>query len=429
MSKEVLETVIDLERRHTQWRSDCLNMIAAENVMSQSVRNRLSTDLGCRYVNVVGPTLATDWATYEEVKAYEGLDYIVEVEKSCHKLLLELFAAKYADYRPISGSAAILGNWLALTNVGDIIMTTDVYGGGHGAGWDESARLTGRKIEHWPFDSQEFIIDVDAAKKKIKQIKPKLLVFGASRILFPAPLKELKATADEVGAYCVYDGSHVMGLIAGKRFQDPLREGAFTLFGSSHKTFPGPQGGVILSNAEQGTLRKLDTTLVPSLFDNYHQNRVAAMTVATAEMIKYGEDYADQVIRNAKALGQALNGEGFTVVGSHKGFTETHQILLDVRPLGRDGIESTKALASCNIITNRGPLPGDPRGRHGAIRVGVSELTRTGMKETTMADVARLFKKCLIDNVEVKRVREEVVQLKRQYKTLHYSFDQGLSAY
>jgi glycine hydroxymethyltransferase len=351
------------------------------------------------------------------------------MEKICHSLLVKLFAAKYADYRPISGSAAILGNWLALTNIGDTIMTTDVYGGGHGAGWDESARLTGRKIEHWPFDSQEFIIDADAAKKKIRQVKPKLLVFGASRILFPAPLKELKATADEVGAYCVYDGSHVMGLIAGKRFQDPLREGAITLFGSSHKTFPGPQGGIILSNAGQDTLRKLDETLVPSLFDNYHQNRVAAMTIAAAEMIEYGEEYADQVIKNAKALGQALNEQGFTVVGSHKGFTETHQILLDVRPLGRDGVESTKALASCNIITNRGNLPGDPKGKHGAVRLGVSELTRTGMKTTAMVDVAKLFRKCLIDHAGARRVREEVVQLKQEYKKLHYSFDQGLSAY
>jgi glycine hydroxymethyltransferase len=430
MSREVLEKIVELERRHIEWRSNCLNMIAAENIASPSVRNRLPTDFGCRYVNTVGPALATNWATYEEGKVYEGLDHIVEVEKICQKLLQQLFRAKYADYRPLSGSAAILGNWAALTDVGDVIVTTDIESGGHGEGWDDAAILMGRKIEHWPFDSKEFTIDLEAAKKKIKRIKPKLLVFGASRILFPAPIRELKDVADNVGAYCTYDGSHVLGLIAGRRFQDPLREGVITLFGSIHKTFPGPQGGVVLSNADEDVLKRLDIAMVPSLFDNYHQNRVAALAVAAAEMIEYGEKYADQIIRNAKALGQALNDEGFTVVASHKGFTETHQILLDVRPTGRGGIESAKALASCNIIANRGFLAGDRKERKsGAVRFGVSELTRIGMKESTMADVARLIRKCLLDNVSPATVKQEVIQLRQQYNRLEFSFDQGLPPY
>jgi glycine hydroxymethyltransferase len=429
MNKDILRKVIEIERRHTKWRSNCLNMIAAENVSSPSVRKRLSSDFGCRYVNAYAPTLATDWKAFEEVEWYEGLDYIQEVERLCHGLLKKLFNAKYADYRPISGSAAILANWLALTDVGDTIVTTHEYDGGHGPGWDESAVLMGRKIEHWPFDSREFVIDVEKAKKQIDQIKPKLLVFGASQILFPAPLKELKSAADEIGAYCVFDGSHVMGLLAGKRLQDPLREGALTLFGSTHKTFPGPQGGLIVSNAEEAILRKLDRTLDPSLFDNYHQHRVAALTVAIAEMLEFGEKYADQVIRNAKALGQALAEEGFTVVGAHKGFTETHQILLDVRPLNREGKEATKALSSCNIITNKVHLPGDPEEKFGGMRLGASEMSRTGMKEKDMKDVARVFRKCLIDRVDRKRVKKEVMELKRAFKKVYYSFDKGLSAY
>lgn len=126
-NKEVIERIVNLEQKHIQWRSTCLNMIASENVVSPSVRNRLPTDFGCRYVNTIGPTLATDWAAYEEVKVYEGLDYIVEMEKICYNLLQKLFRAKYADYRPLSGSASILCNWAALTNVGDVIMTTDAF--------------------------------------------------------------------------------------------------------------------------------------------------------------------------------------------------------------------------------------------------------------------------------------------------------------
>jgi glycine hydroxymethyltransferase len=430
VSNKILDAVVDLERKHVQWRKNCLNMIAAENITSRSVRDRLPTDFGCRYVNAVAPALATNWSAYERVKVYEGLDIIVEVEKICQRLLQDLFRAKYADYRPVSGSAAILGNWAALTDVGDVIMTTDIESGGHGEGWDDAARIMGRKIEHWPFDEKEFNIDVDAGRRKIKCIKPKLLVFGASRILFPAPIEELKDVADEVGAYCTYDGSHVLGLIAGKRFQDPLREGVVTLFGSSHKTFPGPQGGVVLSNADQDVLKKLDTAMVPSLFDNYHQNRVAALAIAAGEMIQFGEDYADQIVRNAKALGGALNDEGFTVVGSNKGYTETHQILLDVRPIGREGVETAKALASCNIIANRGYLSGDLRKRKsGAVRFGVSELTRIGMKESTMAEVARLIRKCLLDNSPAPTVRQEVIELKREYNRVLFSFDEGLPAY
>ena len=261
VSKRVTRSIVSLEKKHAHWRSNCLNMIASENVVSPSVRKRLDSDFECRYTNAYAPTLSTNWASFDAW--YEGLGYVEQVERICHGLLKKLFAAQYADYRPISGSAAILANWLALTEVGDTIVTTSPNDGGHGEGWDEAARLTGRKIEYWPFDANEFVIDSTKAKEMIKQLKPKLLVFGSSQILFPAPLHELKALADEVGSYCVYDGSHVMGLIAGKQFQDPLREGATTLFGSTHKSFPGPQGGIILSNADEKITSKLDSTLDP----------------------------------------------------------------------------------------------------------------------------------------------------------------------
>jgi glycine hydroxymethyltransferase len=430
MNKEILEKVLDLEKKHIGWRSNCLNMIAAENVSSPCVRNRLNSDFECRYVNVYAPTLSTQWAAFEDVTWYEGLDFIEKVERICHETIKRLFNANYADYRPISGSAAILANWLALTEVGDTIVTTHEYDGGHGAGWDESAKLMGRKIVHWPFDSKEFVIDKDKAEDMVKKTKPRLLVFGASQILFPAPVKALRKVADDVGAICVYDGSHVMGLIAGKHFQDPLREGAATLFGSTHKTFPGPQGGIILSNSEEGITRKLDSALDPSLFDNYHQHRVAALAVAASEMIEFGEEYAGQIIKNAKALGRALNDEGLQLVAAHKGYTETHQLLLDVRPLKREGRESAETLASANIITNKVHLPGDPETKNfGGVRLGVSELTRTGMKEADMKQVAELFRKCLVDRIDTEKVREQVVDLKKQFKRLHYSFDEGASAY
>ncbi len=430
MTNRTLERILQLENQHSTYRSHCLNLIVSENVASPSVRRRLSSDFECRYGNAYAPTLSTDWEAFAKVRWYEGLQYVENVEKICNTLLRQLFDAKYADYRPLSGSSAILANWLSLTEPGDTIVTTRDYDGGHGSGWDDCATILGRKVTHWPFDSNEFRIDVDKAERMIRRTKPKLLVFGASQILFPAPISELKSVADDVSAYCVYDGSHVMGLLAGKRLQDPLREGAIALFGSTHKTFPGPQGGLIVSNAQHEILEKLDRTLSPTLFDNYHQHRVAALAVASAEMIAFGQAYADQIIRNAKALGQALNEEGFTVVGSHKGFTQTHQVLLDVRPLKRDGRELAKVLASCNIITNQIHLPGDPsEDRFGGVRLGTAEVTRTGMKENEMKTVASLFRLCLIDRRGTGHVKRQVIKFKARFNRLKYSFDEGLPAY
>ncbi len=405
-------------------------MIASENVSSPSVRERLVSDFGGRYGNAYAPTLTTNWEMYEKVKWYEGLDYITEVEKICHQQLKSLFDANYADYRPISGSAAILASWLALTEVGDTIITTDEYDGGHGAGWDESARLMGRKIQHWPFDAENFTIDVDKAKKMIQQIRPRLLVFGGSQLLFPAPIADLQREAEDVSALCVYDGSHVLGLIAGRQLQDPLREGADVLFGSTHKSFPGPQGGVILSNARSEILMKLDRALDPALFDNYHQHRVAALAVAAAEMIEYGEKYARQIVRNAKALARALHDQGLPAICQQRGWTQTHQVILDMRVLGGEGAEAAKQLAACNIITNKIHLPRDTEeGRYGGVRLGVSELTRTGAGEADMRDVAVLFRKVLVDNVESGLIRSRVRRLAGTFQKLAYSFDSGTLAY
>jgi glycine hydroxymethyltransferase len=405
-------------------------MIASENVISPSVRRRLASDFECRYGNAYAPTLSTSWEAYERVKWYEGLEIIAEVEKICHNRLRELFKADYADYRPISGSAAILAVWLALTNVGDTIMTTDEYAGGHGAGWDESALMMGRKIEHWPFDSHDFTIDIDAAKKVIRKIRPRLLVFGGSQLLFPAPVKELRGEIDDTGL-CVFDGSHVLGLIAGKHFQDPLREGADVLFGSTHKSFPGPQGGTILSNAKKKELSSsLDRTLDPALFDNYHQHRVAALAVATAEMIQFGEKYAQQTIGNAQSLAGALHDEGIPVLCAERGFTASHQVLLEVRRLGREGAEVARELAASNIITNKVHLPEDPEEtRYGGVRLGTSELTRTGAGPEDMKDIARLYRKIILDRIEPRIVKPKVRELTRRFQKLAFSFDGGTLAY
>jgi len=155
---------------------------------------------------------------------------------------------------------------------------------------------------------------------------------GASFILFPHPVREISDLVEDIGALLIYDGSHVLGLIAGGEFQDPLREGAQILLGSTHKTFPGPQGGIILTNDED-LAKNLSEFLgfPPVMVDDPHVNRIAALGITVEEMIKYGKDYAKHVINNAKFFAKKMHKLGLNVAYPDKDFTESHQIHLRER--------------------------------------------------------------------------------------------------
>lgn len=424
----MIEKIKSLEAKHTLWRKECLNMIASENIKSHEVTSRLASDFGNRYINVYAPTLSSKWEALEEVKWYEGLDYIQEVEKLCYQLLKKVFKAEYGDYRPLSGNIAVLANWLTFSKVNDLILKRGSACGGHGL-LDGMGAITNRRVADFPFDANEFMIDIEKTKKLIKDLQPKVLYFGGSQILFPEPLNELVEVARDIDAYSIYDGSHVLGLIAGGRFQDPLREGVTSLFGSTHKTFPGPQGGMTVSNASDDIIEKFDNTLLGSVIDNYHQNRVAALTVSLIEMLTFGEKYATQIISNTKTLGEALYSEGFPVICEHKGFSESHQVLVDMAKLNREGKETAALLAKANIIINRCSLPGDSGGETRGIRIGTQEMTRVGMKESEMTYIAELFRKCLLDKINTGKLKIEVRDFKKRYTQIHYSFTEGSEAY
>jgi len=427
--KDVLNYVKEIENEHLEWRENCINLVASENVASPSLRKRLSSEAQNRYVNAYAPTIASNWKKFEEARWYEGLEVLEKLERYCGELLRELFDCKYADHRVLSGANAISCVFISHADLGETIMTTHESNGGHGRNWDDLALLYGRKIANFPFDDENYTIDVDKAKKDIRRIKPKLLVFGASQIPFPFPIKELVDVANEVGALCTFDGSHVMGLIAGKEFQDPLRDGAITLFGSSHKSFPGPQGGLIMSNAEDKLLNWLDDVTDPVLIDNYHQNRVAALTIAAGEMLEFGSAYAKQIVKNSKALAQSMYDLGFNVLFPQRDFTESHQVLIDVKNLKTDGNTVARSLSSMNIVFNKVPGIKDPKGTHGAIRLGTSEMTRVGMKEGDMKEIAKLLERAIIKKEDPQVIKKEAIEYKQRYKTIHYSIDNGSNAY
>jgi glycine hydroxymethyltransferase len=277
-------------------------------------------------------------------------------------------------------------------------------------------------------------IDVDGAVKLIKKVKPKLALNGRSVFLFPSPIREIAEAAHDVGAYLVYDAAHVLGLIGGKKFQDPLREGADVMSGSTHKTLPGPQGGVILSNHKGDTdedksfLRKLSFGVFPGITSSYHLHHVAAKAIAFAEHLEFGEAYAGQTIKNAQRLAQSLHERGFKVFGEKLGFTKSHQVLLEIGP-GK-GKEASKTLEDSGIVTNMNTIPGDtdPLNPSG-LRLGTPELTRMGMKESEMDMVAGFFERALLKKEDPKKIKADVKEFRKGFQVLHYCFKEGFRGY
>ncbi len=428
--RESYRSIFAALKKHHAWFENAIPLIASENAPSPAVREAMASDFGNRY--------AEGWPGE---RVYAGCTYIDEVEVLCTDLAKKLYKAEFVDVRPISGVVANLAVYSAFTEPGDLMIAPSIPAGGHiSHGKKErfgtAGLVHGLDIEFFPFDAQEMTIDVDKTKKKIAGLKkdkrlPRMAMFGASLFLFPHPVKEL---ADFLAGYDVhinYDAAHVAGLIAGGKFQDPLREGANTVTMSTHKTLFGPQGGIILG--EERNADAIKKSVFPGMTSSHHIHLVAAKAVAFAEALQFGAKYADQVIRNARALAEALSAAGFSVLGEKRNFTESHQIAVDVWDYA-DGGAIEAALEQANIIVNRQLIPGDIKAgrdyhRPGGIRLGVSEVTRLGMKESEMAEIASLIKRVVIDKKRPAGIRSKIKSLRAGFQKVHYAFDSALGAY
>jgi glycine hydroxymethyltransferase len=389
------DSLSQIVAKHETWRRrECLNLIPSENVTSDDVSRLLRSDFGHRYT-------ARD-------RFYSGTRYTDEIETLAKKLASSLFKAPYSDVRPLSGHLANLALLFAFTQTSDTILSVFAGQGGYpGVSEAGAPRRLGLKNLYFPLCDEESRIDVNRTKALIQKQKPKLVIFGASLILFPHPIQELEQIAHEAGALVAYDGSHVLGLIAGEQFQDPLREGADVLLGSTHKSFFGPQGGILLARSEFGG--QLDKALDPAVVDNAHWNRIAALCQALEEMREFGVSYALQVKRNAKALGTALIERKIPVRCKDKGITESHQVALAYGKY-MEGGKIARRLERHNIITDIG------------IRLGTCELTRFGMKESEMERVAELISASIRRSKPVGKIRREVKSLRSDFSEIHYCF-------
>lgn len=408
-NEEYALKIKEITKEHHKWMENSINLIASENITSTSVREALASDLSHRYAEGLSGC-----------RLYEGCKYVDQIEDITVDLSKRIFKAEHANVQPVSGVVANLATFFALANFNDRIMALEVPVGGHISHANVSAAgVRGLKVTPHPFDENKMNIDPDAMKKEILEKKPKIVLLGGSVFLFPHPVKEAREAADEVGAKVMYDGAHVLGLIAGGRFQDPLKEGADVLAGSTHKTFPGPQGGIIL--CKEDISRKIDDAVFPGVVSNHHLHHLAALGIATAEMLEFGSAYADQIIKNAKALAQNLYELGFNVLCEDLGFTESHQVAMDVSNLG-DVAKLAKELEANNIILNKNLLPWDDVNRSddpSGIRIGTQEITRRGLKESHMSEVAEFIKRVAMNGENVK---DEVTEFISQYNKVHYAF-------
>lgn len=417
-------------KEHHKWFENSIPLIASENIPSPAVREAIISDFGNRY--------AEGWPGE---RVYAGCTYIDEVEVECAKLARRLYRAKFADVRPISGVVANLAVYSAFSDPGDVMLAPSIPAGGHiSHGKREhsgtAGLVHGLEIEFYPFDAEEMAIDVDGTKKKVAALKkagrlPKIAMFGGSLFLFPHPVRELAEFLKGHGMHVNYDAAHVAGLIAGGRFQDPLREGADTMTMSTHKTLFGPQGGLVLGSEDHAEAIKKAT--FPGLTSSHHINNMAAKAVAFAEALEFGKKYAGQVVSNARALAEALSGAGFKVLGESRGFTESHQVAVNVLEYS-DGGRVEADLERANIIVNRQLIPGDIKaGRNyfhpGGIRLGVSEVTRLGMKKGEMAEIAELIRQVVIEKRDPKRVLAGARALRKNHQKVRYCFDSKLGAY
>lgn len=374
-------------------------------------------------------------------RVYAGCTYIDEVEIQCMELAQKLFKAEFADVRSVSGVVANLAIYSAYSNPGDVMIASSIPAGGHiSHGKKEhsgtAGLVHGLDIEFFAFDPEEMTLDVDKTKAKVEDLKsqgklPKIAMFGGSVFLFPHPVKELADFLKGHGMHINYDAAHVAGLIAGGKFQDPLREGTDTMTMSTHKTLFGPQGGLVLGFEKHA--EPIKKAMFPGLTSSHHIHHMGAKAVAFAEALEFGKDYAEQTIRNAKTLAAELNNLGFKVLGEKRGYTESHQTVVNVLDYG-DGGTIEADLEKANIIVNRQLIPGDLKAnRHymhpGGIRLGTSEITRLGMKESEMKEIASLMKQVIVDKKDAGEIAAHVKEFKTDFKKTQYCFDNKLGAY
>jgi len=417
--RELLKLTLEKTRMQNAWRlHESINLIASENVMSPLALKAYLSDFMDRYAE------GKPFKRY-----YQGARYIDELEVATAEFIAGMVNAVGVELRPTSGTLANAAVFRVLAEPGDKATIAPVQAGAHVSHTKfGTLGALGIKQVDLPYDEENMNVDVDGAVKIIEEVKPKFVVLGGSVYLFPHPVRELADAAHSVGAKLVYDAAHVFGLIVGGAWRNPLEHGADVMTASTHKTFPGPQGGLI-AFTDKDLYKKVSKTIFPWFVSNHHLHRIPATAVTAVEMALKGREYAETIVRNAKTLAEELAALGFKVIGERLGYTKSHQVLVDVRDLGR-GAKAAKLLEEANIIVNKNLLPWDPPEAvkdPSGLRLGVQEMTRFGMGRDEMKQIAELIARVLIKKEEPEKVRKDVIEFRKNYVKIHYTVEGDLN--
>jgi glycine hydroxymethyltransferase len=396
-----------LVRSHERWRSKSVfNLLPSENALSPTALRYLGSDLAGRYTLPHEERAGEPGSTND----YGGTRFTDAIERVGNEAAARLFHGRWATTRPLSGHIAAMAALVPLLPRGARLLAIPPEQGGYdGYAPGYLPATFGWTVRPLPASGPGSSVIVEEAIAEIRRERPNAVLLGQSLFLFPYPLAAIAEAAHAEGALVLYDASHVLGLIAGGQFQDPLREGADVLYGSTHKSFPGPQGGLLVTDRED-LFRQIDPSLTWRVLDNAHWNRIAALAQTLLELERFGPAYATGVIGASRALGRSLEERGLRMVASGAGFTRSHQVHVDRAALRTDHGLSTAELAR---RWERDRLITDLIGR-----LGTAEVVRLGLTEPDMPRLAELLVR---SGLRKERVASEVLKWRRSFPGLAFA--------
>ena len=383
---------------------DKIELIASENIVSEAV------------LEAAGSVLTNKYAEgYPGKRYYGGCEYVDIVEQLAIDRAKQLFGAEYANVQPHSGAQANTAVYFAILEPGDRILGMDLSHGGH---LTHGMRLNGSgrtyESDFYQVNKETGELDYEEVRQKALEFKPKVIVAGASAYPRIIDFKKFREIADEVGAYLFVDMAHIAGLVAAGLHPNPVPY-AHIVTTTTHKTLRGPRGGIILTN-DEALAKKINSAVFPGQQGGPLMHIIAAKAVAFKEALSPEfRDYANQIVKNAKAMSEALLARNVNLVS---GGTDNHLMLIDLRGTGITGKELQLRLDDCNITANKNTIPFDPEKPFvtSGVRIGTPAVTTRGMKEDDMVEIADLISLCIFDYENKKdEVIARVAKLTEKY--------------
>jgi glycine hydroxymethyltransferase len=398
-----------IAENHAIHERQCINLNPATNMMNPKAEALLASGVGSR------PSLGYPGDKYEM-----GLEGIEKIEVMAAELAAEVFNARFAEIRVGSGALANLYVFMMAAKAGDVIIAPPSAIGGHvthqSAG---AAGLYGVITHPAPIDAGGYTVDLKALREDALRLRPKLITIGGSLNLFPHPIAEIRAIADEVGALVMFDAAHMSGMIAGRAWQQPLEEGAHVMTMSTYKSLGGPPSGLILTN-DAAIAERLDAIAYPGLTANFDAAKSAALAMTLLDWKVHGRDYARAMAEAAKALAEALAGQGVPVHARDRGMTTSQAFAIEAKDFG-GGQKAAKLLRQANVLSCGIGLPiAEVDGDLNGLRLGTPEIVRWGMTAKDMPHVARFISDVLTGKRSAQSVAPEVAAFRSQFSKLHF---------